>query len=87
MLWTGHLTGFIVILFGLWWLSVNISDLPDYKLIAALAAVTGLILNHFRWWRLGKKLENLEIFDNVNYLVVTNYLVFLLLFVLLDLRM
>ncbi len=84
MLCVGHTIGFILLMFGLWWLVENISGLPDYKLVAALAALTGLVMNHYRWWRLGNRIDNREIIQKVNYLVVSNYVILLLLFVLLD---
>jgi len=86
MLFAGHLLGFISIMLGLWWLAGNLAGLQDYKLVIALAAVTGLVMNHFRWWRLGRKIQDMDALDKVNYLVVSNYLVMILLFVLLDFK-
>ena len=82
MLLVSHLLGFLLILFGLWWIAGNMAALPDYKLIVALAAVTGLVLNHFRWWYWGKKVNDRDTLEKVNYLMATNYLVMLLGFVL-----
>jgi len=84
MLYVGHITGFVIIMFGIWWVMGNISGLPEYKLVAALAALTGLVLNHFRWWRLSSRSENREIIQKMNHLVISNYVVLLLICVLLD---
>jgi len=84
MLYVCHLVGFTLIMLGLWWLAVNISGLPDYKLVAALAAMTVLVINHFRWWRLCGRVDNRETVQKFNQIIVSNYLVMLLLFFLLD---
>ena len=84
MLFISNLLGFMVMLFSLWWIAENIAVLPDYKLIVALAAVTGLVANHFRWWSWGKKVNGNEALEKMSYLVVCNYLVMLLGFVLVD---
>ena len=86
MLFFGHLLGCILTLSGLWWLLGNMTSLPDYKLVVALAAVTGLVLNHFRWWRLDSKVQDDDIRVKVNYLIVSNYLIMLLGFVLLNFK-
>jgi hypothetical protein len=86
MLFVGHLTGFILIMSGLWWLLGNLSVLEDYRMIVALAALTGLVMNHFRWWHLGKNIEDRIVLVRVNYLVLSNYVVMLLLYVLLDFK-
>ena len=86
MLYVCHLVGFVLIIVGLWWLVLNISGLPDYKLVAALAAFTGLVINHFRWWRLCGHVDTTVIIQKVNYIVVSNYVVMLLLFGLLDFK-
>lgn len=79
-----HIIGFILMLFGFWWLAAHISGLPDYKLVVALTALTVLIISHFRWWRLSSEAEDREIDRKVNHIIVSNYLVMLLLFVLLN---
>jgi hypothetical protein len=86
MVFVGHLLGGLLILLGLWWLVENMAALPDYKLVVALAAVTGLVLSHFRWWRLGRKIHDDGICVKVNYLIVSNYLIMLLGIVLLDFK-
>ena len=86
MLYVCHLVGFVLIMLGLWWLVQNISGLPDYKLVAALAALTGLVINHFRWWRLCSRVDTREIIQKVNHIIVSNYVVILLLFGLLDFK-
>ena len=84
MEWAGHFLGFVLVLFGIWYLSGHLSAMPDYKLIVSLVAMTGLILNHFRWRNLTKKIKDAETFDRINLLVVSNYLLWLLAFVLVD---
>ena len=86
MLYVCHLIGFALIMLGLWWLAENISGLPDYKLVAALTALTVLVINHFRWWRLCGGVDNREMVQKFNHIIVSNYLVMLLLFVLLDFK-
>jgi hypothetical protein len=82
----GHLLGGLLALLGIWWLVENMAALPDYKLVVALAAVTGLVLSHFRWWRLGRKIHDEDIGVKVHYLIVSNYLIMLLGIVLLDFK-
>ena len=86
MLFACHLLGFFLILCGLWWLALNLAILPDYKLVVALAAVTGLVVNHFRWWFLGRRIEDRGTLAKVNYLIAANYLVMFLLLALLDFK-
>ncbi|MBN2242270.1 MAG: hypothetical protein JW793_06230 [Acidobacteria bacterium] len=84
MIFVCHLVGFVLILAGLSWLALNISGMPDYRLVVALAALTVLVVNHFRWWRLCNILDDREALQKVNHVVIANYLVMLLLFVLLN---
>jgi hypothetical protein len=84
--WTGHFLGIVLISFGLWWIFGHISGLPDYKLVVALAAITGLLFNHLRWWSLGKSVDSPETSEKINLLVVSNYLVLLLLIVMMDIH-
>jgi hypothetical protein len=86
MVWTGHVLGIVLISFALWWLVEHISGMPDYKLVVALAAMTGFVFNHFRWWRLGRKVNVTDIFEQINVLIVSNYVVLLLILMLVDIR-
>jgi len=85
-LWTGHLIGLLIVVLGVWWIIAHISSMPDYKLVVALAAVIGFVVNHFRWQKLGKRLDDLDARKSINALVVSNYLVLLLVLVIVDLR-
>jgi hypothetical protein len=82
----GHFLGALVTLFGIWWLVINIAEMPDYKLIVVLAALNILVLNHFRWWNLGGKTDGGELWHKVDHIVVSNYMVLLLFLVMLDFR-
>ncbi len=84
MVWTGHFLALVLTGFGLWWLAGHISGLPAYKLVVALAALTGLVFNHIRWSGLGKKVADPDLFERINLLCVANYLVLLLVLVLVD---
>ena len=84
MIYVCHLVGFVLMILGLSWLASNISGMPDYKLVVALAALTVLAVNHFRWWRLCRISDDRETIRKVNHVIVANYLVMLLLFVLLN---
>ena len=86
MIYVCHLVGVVLITVGLWWLAEDISAMPDYQLVVALAAMTGLIINHFRWWRLGIRADSPELIQKFNYIIVSNYLVLLLLFILLSFK-
>jgi hypothetical protein len=84
LVWTGHFLALVLVLFGFWWLSEHLSGMPYYKLAVALVAMTGLILNHFRWASFGGKVNDQETYEKINLLVVSNYLVLLLAFMLVD---
>ena len=81
---TGHFLALVLVSFGLWWFLGHISGMPDYKLVIALAAMTGLIFNHLRWWSLGKRVDDPDTSEKINLLMVSNYLVLLLVFVMID---
>lgn len=78
MLWAGHLFVLILLADGVQWLVGNVRGLSDYRLLLALAAMTGLILNHCRWWILGKRADNKEILDKIDPLILANYCIFVL---------
>jgi hypothetical protein len=48
----------------------------------ALAVMTILALNHFRWWTLSKKVDEKEIAEKIDVLMVANYCIFILALVL-----
>jgi hypothetical protein len=78
MLWAGHLFVVILLADGVMWLVANIRGLPDLNLFLALAAMTGLVLNHLRWWFLDKKVDNKEILKKIDPLMVANYCILIL---------
>lgn len=82
----GHFLGALVMLFGIWWLAINIADMPDYRLIVIVAALNILALNHVRWWNLGKQTNGGELWRKADHIVVSNYMVMLLLWVMLDFK-
>lgn len=86
MLWTGH--GFVLLLLGegIRWLVGNIRGMPEFSLLLVLAAMTILVLNHFRWWALGKNVDDSATIAKVDTLVVANYCI-LVLFELVSLRL
>ncbi len=86
MVWTSHLLGLILMSLGLWWLVGHISGMPDYKLVVALAAMTGFVFNHFRWRSHSRKINDLDTFEKFNFLIVSNYIVLLLVLMLVDYR-
>jgi hypothetical protein len=86
MVWTGHFLLIAILVFGIWWLGIHISELPDYRLMTALVSATGLLLNHFRWRRFIGNIADVDIVEKINHFMVANYLVMLLALTLVDLR-
>ncbi|MEJ2111738.1 MAG: hypothetical protein P8Z37_17880 [Acidobacteriota bacterium] len=84
MIFVGHFLGILVTLFGAWWIVANISAIPEYKLVIVFAALNILVLNHVRWWRLGRRLDKNEMLGKVSHIVVSNYMVMMLFLVMLD---
>jgi hypothetical protein len=80
MLWAGHLFVLIMLLQGLHWVAANIRSISEYALFLALAAMTGVVLNHSRWWVLSKKMNDEELLGKVDLLMLANYCI--LIFVL-----
>jgi len=80
----GHLLGVFVLILGILWMVTHIADMPDYKLIAVLAAMNILVLNHVRWWNFIKKSDNGNMSSKVNHIVVSSYMVLMLFYVMLD---
>jgi len=78
VLWTGHLFMLILVINGVSWLVGYIRSLSELNLIFALAAMAGLILNHVRWWTVGKEIADQEILRKIDRLVIGNYFVLVL---------
>lgn len=74
----GHILGGVVLALGILWIVIHIAELPDYKLIAILAAMNIMVLNHLRWYRLSGHSEGTNVTAKVNQLVVSNYLILIL---------
>ena len=79
VLWTGHLLLLILLTNGIRWLACHIRDMSDLNMLLSLAVMTGLVLNHIRWWKLGNSLESGEVLEKVDLLVIGNYSVLVLL--------
>jgi uncharacterized membrane protein YidH (DUF202 family) len=84
MLWAGHLFLFTILADGIQWLTQSIRSLSSFGLFIALAAMTILVFNHFRWWTLSKKVDEKEIADKIDVLIVTNYCIFVLALILMS---
>ncbi len=84
MFWTGHVFVLILLGEGIRWLVGNIRGLPEFNLLLVLAAMTVLVLNHFHWWNLGKKIENDATLEKVDGLVLANYCILVFVFGLLS---
>jgi hypothetical protein len=78
ILWTGHLFMLILLGDGARWLFGSIRELSDLNLLLALAAMTGLVLNHLRWCFLDRQVDNKEILSKLDPLIVANYCIFIL---------
>ncbi len=78
MLWIGHLFVLILLGDGAGWLVGNMRGLSETRLLLALAAMTGLILNHCRWWILGNKIEDKQVLDKMDPLILANYCILIL---------
>ena len=80
MLWAGHVFVLLLLGEGIRWLVGNIRGMPEFNLLLVLAAMTGLVLNHFRWWNLGRKISDNATLAKIDGLVLANYciLVFVL---------
>ena len=84
MVWTGHFLAFVLVVFGFWWLGKHMPGMPGYKQVVAFVAMTGLILNHIRWAGFGRSVADQETCEKINLLVISNYLVLLLAFAMVD---
>jgi hypothetical protein len=86
LVWMSHVLMAAALALGVWWIVNHMHGMPDYKLAAALAAITGFVLNHFRWWALRRRMEDSEITEKMTYFVAVNYVTVLLVFALVDFR-
>jgi hypothetical protein len=84
MVWIGCFLALVLIAFGLWWLIGHVSGMPGYKLVIVLAALTGFVFNHLRWWGLSRKAYEPDTFEKISILIVSNYVVLLLVLALVD---
>jgi hypothetical protein len=78
MLWAGHLFALILLADGVRWLAGNIRGLSDLNLLLALAAMTGLVLNHLRWWFLERQIDDRNALAKFDPLIVANYCILIL---------
>jgi len=86
MLWTGHLGVLLLLAGGLHWLLGEMPGMKDYKMMAALVAMTCLVFNHFRWWGLSKRIEEEDILGKIDLVVMVNYCIFALILALANFR-
>ena len=85
LLWAGHLFVLILLGDGVRWLIGNIRGLPEFNLLLVLGAMSLLVVNHVRWWSLGKTADESTTLK-IDTLVVANYCVLILLVALVNLR-
>jgi hypothetical protein len=86
MVWAINLQAFLLLAFGFWWLIGHMPGMPDYKLLCGLAALTGFVLNHFRWLKIARKINDIDVLGKFHHLMTVNYLIILLAFGLVDFR-
>jgi hypothetical protein len=79
VLWTGHLLLLILLTNGIRWLAGHIRGMSDLNMLLSLAVMTGLVLNHIRWWKLRNSLERGEVLEKLDLLVIGNYSILVLL--------
>ena len=85
MLWAGHLFVLILLGDGVRWLVGNIRGLPEFSLLLVLAAMSLLVVNHLRWWSMGKTVdENTSL--KIDGLVMANYCILVLIIALVNFR-
>jgi hypothetical protein len=78
LLWSGHLAVLVLLAEGLWWLiGVNTGKL-GYELGITLIAMTCLVVNHFRWMRLVKSMNDKTACEKVDLIIVAHYLIFIM---------
>jgi hypothetical protein len=80
VVWTCNFLAIAVLALGTWWLIVHMAEMPDFRLVSGLAALTCLALNHWRWWRVACEAGDPELAGKIDYLMTANYLVLLLAF-------
>lgn len=78
MIWAGHIFVLILLADGVRWMLENMRALSDYRLLLAMAAMSGLILNHCRWWMLGNKMEDTQVLGKMDTLILSNYCIMVL---------
>jgi hypothetical protein len=86
MVWTSNFLVIALLVLGVWWLVAHIAGMSDYRLLVGLVSATGLVLNHFRWWKFTREIGDLELIEKINHTMVANYLVMLLALMLADFR-
>jgi hypothetical protein len=86
LVWTGQFLVIVNTAFGIWWLFNHIHGMPDYRLFLALTAMTGYVLNHFRWRKLRRKMEDPDLLEKFDHFVVVNYSIFLIIISLVGIR-
>ena len=84
MLWAGHIFVSAFLLGGIGWIVRHLHSMSEYNLFMGLAAMTVLVLNHYRWWVLGKKVDCRDVQERIDLLVVANYCVFFFILQLID---
>lgn len=75
--WTAHFCFFALLTWAFWWTARKLVGLPDYQVVVILAAMTGLAINHFRWWNLTKSIAK-ETAERLNLIMLGSYLIMLL---------
>jgi len=83
MLWAGHVFMLILLGDGVRWLIGNIRGLPEFSLVLVLGAMSLLVVNHIRWWSLGKTVDESTTLK-IDALIVANYCILVLLLGLVD---
>lgn len=78
MIWAGHVFLLILLADGVRWILENMRALSDYRLLLVMAAMTGLVLNHCRWWILGNRIEDKQFLDKIDPLILANYCIMVL---------
>ena len=85
MLWAGHLFVLILLGDGVRWLVGNIRGLPEFSLLLVLAAMSLLVVNHLRWWSMGKTVDE-KTSLKIDGLVMANYCILVLIVALVNFR-
>ncbi len=86
MVWLSNFLAIAVLAFGVWWFMNHMAEMPDYRLLSGLTALTCFAMNHLRWWKLAAKVGDLDLAGKIDYLMVVNYLAIVLALALVDFR-